>query len=63
MLNYTKEGVRIYLFHENRYTNKDASRTVKLVVYFRAKSKYFPTGIEMYAEDWEQLPTTKKRNS
>ncbi|MCL2682343.1 MAG: site-specific integrase [Bacteroidales bacterium] len=62
MLNYTKEGVRIYLFHENRYTNKGALRTVKLVVYFAAKSKYFPTGVEVSAEDWEQLSTTKKKD-
>jgi len=62
MLNYTKEGVRIYLFHENRYSNKDALRTVKLVAYFKAKSKYFPTGVEMSAEDWEQLAITKKKD-
>jgi len=62
MLNYTKEGVRIYLFHENRYTNKDALRTVKLVVYFGAISKYFPTGIKVSAEDWKELSTSKKKN-
>jgi len=61
MLNYTKEGVRIYLFHENRYTNKDALRTVKLVVYFSAKSTYFPTGVKISAEDWKELPTSKKK--
>jgi len=61
MLNYTKEGVRIYLFHENRYTNKNALRTVKLVVYFGARSKYFPTGVKMSAEDWKQISTSKKK--
>jgi len=62
MLNYTKEGVRIYLFHENRYTNKNTLRTVKLVAYFGAKSKYFPTGIKMSADEWKEMPTTKKKD-
>jgi hypothetical protein len=61
MLNYTKEGVRIYLFHENRYTNKNDLRTIKICVYFGAKSKYYPTGVKVSTEDWEQLSITKKK--
>jgi hypothetical protein len=61
MLNYTKEGVRVYLFLENRYTNKDDQQTVKLCVYSGAKSKYFQTGVKVSAEDWEQLSITKKK--
>jgi len=56
-----KRGGQNLSISENRYTNKNALRTIKLVVYFGAKSKYFPTGVKVSAEDWEQLSTTKKK--
>jgi len=62
MLNYTKEGVRLYLFLENRYANKNSLRTVKLVIYHRATSKYYPSGISLTEEDWTTISNSKKKD-
>ena len=62
MLSYTKEGVSLNLFHENRYATKNNLKAIKLVVYFRRQRKYFPTGISLSDEDFTQLFTSKKKD-
>ncbi|MDR0438465.1 MAG: site-specific integrase [Bacteroidales bacterium] len=62
MLSYTKEGVTLNLFRENRYVAKDNSKTIKLVVCFRRERKYFPTGVSLTDEDFTQLFTCKKKD-
>jgi integrase len=62
MFNYTKEGVSLYLFLENRYATKSNLKSVKLVVSFHRKRKYFPTGVAFSDEDWTLISTCKKRN-
>jgi len=62
MLSYTKEGVTLNLFHENRYATKDNLKAIKLVVYFRRERKYFPTGVSLTNEDFAQLFMCKKKD-
>jgi integrase len=62
MLSYTKEGVSLNLFHENRYATKDNLNAIKLVVCFRRERKYFTTGVSLTSEDYTQLFTSKKKD-
>jgi len=63
MLSYTKEGVSLSLFHENRYATKNNLKAIKLVVCFRRQRKYFPTGVNMTDEGFSQLFVCRKRDS
>jgi integrase len=62
MLSYTKEGVSLNLFHENRYAAKDNQKAIKLVVCFRRKRKYFPTGVSLTDEDFKELFVCRKKD-
>ena len=62
MLSYTKEGVSLNLLHENRYAAKDNQKAIKLVVCFRRKRKYFPTGISLTDEDFKELFVCRKKD-
>ncbi|MDR2906498.1 MAG: site-specific integrase [Bacteroidales bacterium] len=62
MLNYTKEGVSLNLFHENRYATKNNLKAIKIVICFRRERKYFPTGVSLTDEDLSQLFTCKRKD-
>ena len=62
MLSYTKEGVSLNLYHENRYATKNNLKTIKLVICSRRERKYFPTGVSMTTEDYEELFSSRRKD-
>ena len=59
MFNYSKDGITIASFLDDRRPNKTGEYPVKIRVTYRRERKYYATGKSMSVGEWEKLPQTK----
>lgn len=59
MLYYSKDGVSVAVWQDNRKQKDNGTYPVKVRVTFNRQRSYYPTGKDLTAEEWAQLPHLK----
>lgn len=62
MFNYSKDGITIASYFDNRKPYINGNYPVKIRVTYKGIRKYYPTGKNLSIDEWNLMPTTKNKN-
>jgi len=63
MFNYSKDGITVASFLDNRKENSKGTYPIKIRVTYKRVRKYYSTGKDLSQAAWDSLPGSKTRNS